>query len=101
MHRFSGVGGQDVQRALEADFFKQIAARLYIGVKCFHADQGASRIRHPAGGMRVGFPLYERRRYALHCKTAIGRNAYLPLKLRSEEHTSELQSLIRNSYAVF
>src|SRR3546814_12192052 len=66
--------------ALEADFFKQIAARLYIGVKCFHADQGASRIRHPAGGMRVGFPLYERRRYALHCKTAIGRNAYLDRK---------------------
>src|SRR3546814_1105491 len=31
--------------------------------------------------------------------TALVHEAYL--KLRSEEHTSELQSLMRNSYAVF
>src|SRR3546814_5140031 len=30
-----------------------------------------------------------------------GRNARMPLVMRSEEHTSELQSLMRISYAVF
>src|SRR3546814_8278662 len=31
----------------------------------------------------------------------IGEKGYATLKVRSEEHTSELQSLMRNSYAVF
>src|SRR3546814_1646824 len=31
----------------------------------------------------------------------INRYATRPVKVRSEEHTSELQSLMRNSYAVF
>src|SRR3546814_4654758 len=31
----------------------------------------------------------------------LGRAITLPVRLRSEEHTSELQSLMRNSYAVF
>src|SRR3546814_4229746 len=45
----------------------------------------------------------------LPCLTAAGRQAPVvlepvprnPLQLRSEEHTSELQSLMRSSYAVF
>src|SRR3546814_10329900 len=41
---------------------------------------------------------------AIHALMAYGteeqRQTWLP-KLRSEEHTSELQSLMRNSYAVF
>src|SRR3546814_6509736 len=34
-------------------------------------------------------------------KSKLGANAILAVSLRSEEHTSELQSLMRISYAVF
>src|SRR3546814_5934833 len=45
----------------------------------------------PGGGVREEAPLLQRRRK--------GRAVAVPG--RSEEHTSELQSLMRNSYAVF
>src|SRR3546814_1092919 len=35
------------------------------------------------------------------CIVYLGRRHHLPVELRSEEHTSELQSLMRKSYAVF
>src|SRR3546814_8383796 len=37
----------------------------------------------------------------LHCVKVIGQFALLPYSHRSEEHTSELQSLMSISYAVF
>src|SRR3546814_9508126 len=49
--------------------------------------------------------LYPPRTRPIICSTwAIGVSGTMPwprLKIRSEEHTSELQSLMRNSYAVF
>src|SRR3546814_3848527 len=40
--------------------------------------------------------------FVLRDKTQrIGRNPKTGVEVRSEEHTSELQSLMRNSYAVF
>src|SRR3546814_2855990 len=46
------------------------------------------------------FPVTERREKRPGCLAT--RNRFSPIiNLRSEEHTSELQSLMRNSYAVF
>src|SRR3546814_5324347 len=39
--------------------------------------------------------------HASHSRWMLGRNRDVSLVLRSEEHTSELQSLMRISYAVF
>src|SRR3546814_4466772 len=50
-----------------------------------HTDFEAAVMAHPA---------------VLECHTTAGDSDYM-LKLRSEEHTSELQSLMRTSYAVF
>src|SRR3546814_9646218 len=49
-----------------------------------------------AGARRIGRALQPRSDRCLHSATAGGT-----VPLRSEEHTSELQSLMRNSYAVF
>src|SRR3546814_6038583 len=38
---------------------------------------------------------------ALIARETTGRGQYVEVPLRPEEHTSELQSLMRNSYAVF
>src|SRR3546814_9021353 len=54
---------------------------------------GAGKIRRPAGGAdrrgRCGFEI------------ALAEQVDLQRRIRSEEHTSELQSLLRTSYAVF
>src|SRR3546814_3326456 len=58
-----------------------------------------------AGGIGTASRLVERgkRRYAVGALTLcnMGRMEDLRVDGRSEEHTSELQSLMRNSYAVF
>src|SRR3546814_3125464 len=70
-------------------------------------------VHQPAKGLLAGFESQNKapRAYALAChdaeQSAIRADIneavpfFQPLHLRSEEHTSELQSLIRNSYAVF
>src|SRR3546814_6357619 len=40
-------------------------------------------------------------RVPLRYRQLAAARRYLPMNVRSEEHTSELQSLMRNSYAVF
>src|SRR3546814_5758672 len=45
--------------------------------------------------------LLARRRYSVKCRRKQGFSAGSGIGSRSEEHTSELQSLMRNSYAVF
>src|SRR3546814_8798166 len=47
---------------------------------------------HPAGGGSPSIPLPQFQQRSISSSTSL---------LRSEEHTSELQSLMRNSYAVF
>src|SRR3546814_7162736 len=56
-----------------------------------------------AGGcpLRLGRLLDPRLRYDLRGARPGGRRPRRHQVLRSEEHTSELQSLMRNSYAVF
>src|SRR3546814_7681770 len=57
---------------------------------------GATPAQEPAG--------YLRQRPVLEPRTGFFRRSQtmnVPFRFRSEEHTSELQSLMRNSYAVF
>src|SRR3546814_9217161 len=79
--------------------------RLPVGVCTDHRG----RIREPGGINPVGAAMAARRtvgwveRSETHrpaCNHA-ARNDGFRFALRSEEHTSELQSLMRNSYAVF
>src|SRR3546814_3453558 len=78
-----------------------------------HAGAPARRATHSArvwpqtstgwssygGGIRPGPRLREPSRCATRCDAALpGSMQWI---MRSEEHTSELQSLMRNSYAVF
>src|SRR3546814_10630533 len=55
------------------------------------------RTRHLLGAGAGFFPMFNRN------KKSIGLNLHTPegVEIRSEEHTSELQSLMRISYAVF
>src|SRR3546814_4272627 len=55
-------------------------------VGCVHMDDRHGRCRRPTDFRRSSRP---------------AGSAALPSRFRSEEHTSELQSLMRTSYAVF
>src|SRR3546814_5249809 len=48
-----------------------------------------------------GLPFSLEKRRATRCVTRQKSSCYVESRERSEEHTSELQSLMRNSYAVF
>src|SRR3546814_5802410 len=61
------------------------------------SDEGGPR-RQGTGHSRS---LAEDRRLSAAARTAAGSQALHPPRRRSEEHTSELQSLMRISYAVF
>src|SRR3546814_16605447 len=63
------------------------------------ADRGARRVSRGLRDGEAASPARRERSRAISEKTCL---ADLPSRsLRSEEHTSELQSLMRNSYAVF
>src|SRR3546814_6937028 len=91
-------------RGLRA-FLSPRRARSSRGVR----RQRSGKIDLACGGLRsvVRFPgtvslqLRLRLRPAARWGRARGRGAQLRLSPRSEEHTSELKSLTRNSYAVF
>src|SRR3546814_3624753 len=57
-------------------------------------------VRHDVNAFRLIF-LWGRTKAANRNRVFWGGSSYTPLPLRSEEHTSELQSLMRISYAVF
>src|SRR3546814_2440098 len=71
--RFIRVGGHEACRRLPDDAFRSCISKA-------SPRQGRYGYTHPQSGQR-----------------ALGNRT----KGRSEEHTSELQSLMRNSYAVF
>src|SRR3546814_3269320 len=92
----SDVCSSDLKLAVEAGFSAGVS---YTGVLTSKYDQIGARVvalkdisgRH---GSWVVSPTVE---YG----TPISKRAFIGLSARSEEHTSELQSLMRNSYAVF
>src|SRR3546814_6366927 len=51
--------------------------------------------------IKVSTLAMDRSRIESHIRPLIGRRKVAAIRLRSEEHTSELQSLMRISYAVF
>src|SRR3546814_6622279 len=67
--------------------------RLYWGFVGSTNARFASFVRGPSA-----FVAYARRLFERPAAASVGHNA---MGGRSEEHTSELQSLMRNSYAVF
>src|SRR3546814_5194602 len=70
-----------------------IALNRYIAAMAFSAARFITR----TGSSRVGSAFWG----VGACVAAFGTAIVIASKLRSEEHTSELQSLMRNSYAVF
>src|SRR3546814_4134462 len=61
------------------------------------AEPGARRLRGAALAQQIGHDRLQRRDRHEH----VARKLPARRRSRSEEHTSELQSLMRNSYAVF
>src|SRR3546814_4635234 len=96
----SRVEGEDLDhRAVELQW-QQIASRgVEVGRTTLHGGGLADRRRVDGGRRRVGCRIERRnleaRGYRERARATARRNS------RSEEHTSELQSLMRHSYAVF
>src|SRR3546814_5258738 len=113
-HRFLHTGNFLFQRqALEADYARdaladrlpdlaeRLVAPMRVGVQRA-ADRhkiGAARRQHALGILRLDHAAGREYRdtHLLPDRPGVRRQA----SARSEEHTSELQSLMRNSYAVF
>src|SRR3546814_7983477 len=82
--------------------FRSPAPRLWgllWGGEDLSADLGAARNRDAGGAYTL--PYQFARAQCLMAAAAAGAVAVDAVSVRSEEHTSELQSLMRNSYAVF
>src|SRR3546814_9268119 len=65
----------------------------------FHAS-GEAAVARAAAAAGVPYGLSTMATTSIEAIAATGANRYFQLYLRSEEHTSELQSLMRISYAV-
>src|SRR3546814_8385969 len=100
----------DVDVGVELDHADLESARLQHSTQRSGRDTFTERGHHAPGDKnesrlmrRVGHGIGEgggfRRFYAL--AGAPSKGAIMPMRRRSEEHTSELQSLMRTSYAVF
>src|SRR3546814_4395117 len=90
-HRFAVEIGEQGRRRLVV---RNIGARIDIAVAGAMLERDAPLpARRAPGRSRIGMKVRRARRR--HRRRAVARQP------RSEEHTSELQSLMRNSYAVF
>src|SRR3546814_1768075 len=83
------VALKGLNRAFVAQGLKVMANRRNVGLA---ALMDAARLTKPPGATDLGFALGPR----INAGGRVGKS-----DLRSEEHTSELQSLMRISYAVF
>src|SRR3546814_7703244 len=65
--------------------------------------RSVSRVHHhqPRNRWKLGFKQYSLHHAHLACWSTTGLRRPVSIRSRSEEHTSELQSLMRISYAVF
>src|SRR3546814_8731701 len=96
LQRVAGVEGTGLH-GVDMQVHRQFGQRI-VGA-FLHADgaEHGTGHRHVAGAGRR----HDLQRLALEVLHRLGVEAGLGDKLRSEEHTSELQSLMRISYAVF
>src|SRR3546814_1816816 len=90
LHDFCNRAGRSATRCAHGRWCRSTAPLLRQGFRC------ARRSRRPESLPR----LHERRRHA-GCLEARSARPLAAAPARSEEHTSELQSLMRISYAVF
>src|SRR3546814_5455623 len=91
------------QEVVERDLFGDLPAALAVGLEHVLAAVGSRAGRQPHLVVGVGDVAGELLRVAFD-QGAFAAAQVDPVQvvpLRSEEHTSELQSLMRNSYAVF
>src|SRR3546814_7595564 len=97
---------------MAARFIVDIFARQYADRRFAHVAEADDnrlgrqprRIERAAPDEARQFRRYDDRALMCHRTAALSRSAWgeAPLEFRrSEEHTSELQSLMRNSYSVF
>src|SRR3546814_6001763 len=92
-HRFAGAGRSDDQGMADvADMQREAERRRSFGL----GEKQRRRVE-----MFIAFRAGPDRRQRDHMRQVQGADRRLPDIGRSEEHTSELQSLMRNSYAVF
>src|SRR3546814_2144887 len=96
------VTDADLMAALEGQDFEKICITSGIAVKSGDAPENAFRLPEVAG-VAVEPRLAEGTKCARSWRvtTDVGSDPDYPDVSRSEEHTSELQSLMRISYAVF
>src|SRR3546814_5725345 len=87
------LGGRQVEEGEEVAGFEMRAGFLEVGLT-LGIDEGGGAVGEHAG--RIG-----RRTMALRLNENGPAGAEAPEGVRSEEHTSELQSLMRISYAFF
>src|SRR3546814_6432441 len=71
-----------------------------VGCRCARARRGGGNVHDPVAVPAVYGHVQGRGRHQ-HVRSASPQEPFRPRPQRSEEHTSELQSLMRISYAVF
>src|SRR3546814_9046616 len=95
------------QIGVDRDQARALASRTAKTVACGHDPADGAKLRHHGRQMpfkiRVGADKEETPRHGFCPRpvSATRRSIPRPPSIRSEEHTSELQSLMRISYAVF
>src|SRR3546814_10063282 len=99
LHRTMGRQNRQVQRRLGAVAGKGMTDALQISPTTRSKARSTAFIRSSSSRPK-GLLIFERGRVE-SLSTITCESTRNPLALRSEEHTSELQSLMRNSYAVF
>src|SRR3546814_6964766 len=101
-----GGKGEDRQGTPYGHVISPVMSHCFGGWRLARARRPAPQQRPGQGNYGAGRADYKTRRMRLSSQSPWNRRLHgvpprLPLLLRSEEHTSELQSLMRISYAVF
>src|SRR3546814_3567255 len=97
-----GLGGGCVILVIADEDTGAAVQHLAAGLVDLHLDAGAGRADGVGANIRIGLQAEIDRAFGLAVKL-LEVDAERPEEIedRSEEHTSELQSLMRSSYAVF
>src|SRR3546814_8153228 len=95
----AAVEGDAFDPAMRAGI--DFAARRFVHTARLHADEAVLDQVEPADAMLAAQVVERREQGRGRHRLSVQRDAVAALEIRSEEHTSELQSLMRISYAVF